>query len=356
MYTFSPTCTRLTAAALDALPPAFRHRSDEPTHWGVREVLWACWGAAVRRLLDGSAWPAEVPVGRDGVVLAVPPTVWEEFAAELGLNQSAARDRTAFLLRGQLRPSDVTPEPTSPRDALPVHLLGLVVVTCWLDQLNRDGGGELRFPPRVIGRTVARHPSPAAFGAVDETAVHRAVTDYLRVQRGTDAASFRPLQQWLLAQAGSAPPPVMLSIGLFDEPPPPPAVHPPPPPVRPPEGRTLSVATIAHLLDVLTEVLEPALWSEKSLLYRGRASAAVTKQVAQAVAQLLTRDGVEVYGEPGETVTLNLPQVGWRLDDRLPPLPGADGPRAYRVNRRGLLVSGRVILPALVAPQEAADD
>ena len=68
------------------------------------------------------------------------------------------------------------------RNTLPTHLLGLVVVTCWLDQFNREGGGEIRFPPRVIGRTVARHPSPAAFGAVDETAVHRALTDYLDVQ------------------------------------------------------------------------------------------------------------------------------------------------------------------------------
>lgn len=354
MYTFSPTCTRLTAGSLDALPPAFRHRSDEPTHWGVREVVWACWGAVVRRLLDGSAWPTQLAVGRDGAVIAVPPVVWEEFETELGLNQPAARERAAFLLRGQLRPSDLTPEPTSPRNAMPAHLLGLVVVTCWLDQLNRDGGGELRFPPRVIGQTVARHRSPAAFGAVDEAAVHRALADYLRVQRGTDAATFRPLQQWLVAWGGAAPPPVMLSIGLFDDPPPA-APTPPPAPVLPPEGRPLTVAGIAHLLDVLTEVFEPALWSEKALLYRGRVSPAVTKLVAQAVAQLLTRDGVEVYGEPGETVTLHLPQVGWRLDDRLPPLPGADGPRAYRVNRRGLLVGGRVILPALVAPQETAD-
>ena len=270
MYSFSPTCTRLTVAALDALPPAFRHRSDEPTHWGVREVLWACWGAVVRHLVDGAAWPAEVAVGRDGVLLAVPPVVWDEFVAELGLNQPAGRERAAFLLRRQLTPDDVTPEPTTPRDALPLHLLGLVVVTCWLDQENRDGGGELRFPPRVIGRTVARHPTPAAFGAVDETVVHRAVTDYLRLQRGTDAATFRPLQLWLVARAGSAPPPVMLSIGLFDDPPPPPPVVPPPPPVRPPESRTLAVASISHLLDVLTEVLEPALWAEKSPLYRRR--------------------------------------------------------------------------------------
>jgi hypothetical protein len=116
----------------------------------------------------------------------------------------------------------------------------------------------------------------------------------------------------------------------------------------PPEPRRLEdFAVYAALISVLEPLLRSS--SDPAAAVSSE-DTEIGRRLCQGVARLLRQSGVELFGRPGQVITVALPHSDWQMDDLVPPTRLTTALGQYRVSRRGLRINGRVVAPGLVAP------
>jgi hypothetical protein len=364
---------------LHALPPSFLFRDREPAYRGIQEILWSLWLEVTDECLGGPAPPQEVRVGRELAPLPVSTSDWDAFHAELGLQDAETRAHVGLLLGLQMtRHPDLPIRPVA--RPMPLHLLGLVLITCHLESRSRVPPlTDYSYDASSLFDTVRRHPAPTAFGPFNQAEVASAVEEYagLRCNRPEFALKsayhvvVRSLRKRMEGRNWTPPPIAPLTLtkgvlikaleGLTTETPPRMAespIEPAPPdvdkevmeePSAYSESPALSPLEVAELASVLEPLLQSP--SEPLSLVHGE-DPRLAQKLCQAAARYLRRTQVEWFGCPGQTVKLALPHAHWQLDDRVLVERVPETACRYRISRWGLKVSGHVLLPALVIPME----
>jgi hypothetical protein len=369
----SPFCTQMARRHFDRLPDDCR-RDGEPARWFVQEVLWSVWLELVDSMLGGPELSPTVSVGRQGLELALQVEDWVAFQVELGCDKSEVREHVGRLLWPQIK--GVSAGPAGKMIPLGQPLASLMLLLCVLDQRERSGQRVTFGWEDDLATVVRRHPMPAAFGPTELLPAASVLVEYAGLSRSSRSgplraayfALYKPLcrrlqkRRWMPVAAAppDIPPGFLREVakGARSASAPLPACpeHAEPAP-SPPEP----LPTLAGLrepprevqigLAALALLLEPVLLAEGDPLEAARAARpALGRRLCRALVQFLQGSSVEWYGRPGDRVELVLPQPDWHLDKQAAAPLNPEVPQRYRVTRRGLRLYGRVIAPALVAP------
>jgi hypothetical protein len=406
--TISPVCRALTEDNLERLPPRYTFRPGEATYEAIQEVFWACAVEVISKLLGLVDLPDQIRVGKEQIPLEITRGQWQQFQAELDLDQTPVREAVRSVLCGQFLHQEGQGLPWAGPLAqhLSPRLLGLVLLICHLDRLGEHGpprsfAYEFHELTRLARCTLTWVP----VGEFDEGQVARHLFDYVgirihasdRMLRIPYHAFTRPLRARLgrgAASPGQTPEKELPSDFLLKSLPAVASSEPGtqrsgvsgsselgtqhsgvsgPSPLDSRLATLDSKAERAWLLEELNHLraendrlrlFDPAglLSGLMAPLLTGSEQPGTTlehvlpdcpplvQDLLGAVLHLCRSPDLEFVGEPGQVISLTLPHPAHCLDESAPPARRDISSGWFQVSRRGVRLRGQILVPIRVIP------
>lgn len=395
MKNASSVCHSLAKANLPKLPRDFVFREGYPTYEAIQEIFWSCMVEVVDELLEGPPLPGEIRIGKQHIPITVTPEQWHQLASELELDDKLARKiawevlSNQLLLREGLRGVRQDMEGTL-AERFSSKLLGLVLLTCYLDTICRSGPPKsFVYEFRELTHLARGELAWARVGSFEEGRIARDFFTHaaMRIQRSDRLlwipyhAYYRPLSGRLVGRT-----PHCLTLGTSR-----PSLptdyllralpekeqgdvqesHQPSGIMQTEKDLSLTVRELRdelkrlmaendrlRLLSVtkfLVQLLAPVLSTvDQPLAAIEQAmdgDSVLAQDILHAVARLLLGSPeIELFGDPTQEVELMLPNPDYCLDEAVPPALRDISRGRFRVNRRGIRLRGMLLAPATVVP------
>lgn len=346
----------------DQLPPKWEDPiTGEANRVAREELSWSLVHHLLAHLLFKDPLPAWIRVGREQVMFAIDDTAWQAISREIGLLDAEARrefneDLTRILRREA---------PRRPSALLSRRAAAILVL---LDGFSRHPRGDRRHSPRhgTLGFDDTAYGPTGEQQSVDELVAWAGAAGQTPEERYQIVfhVVWRPLlrrfEREMPPSAEAEAKPLLLPIDFFqrtqatdtesrDATAPPPATEPAPRArASSPEPGLAEVPTLT-VLHVLFEPLL-ALRADPAILIEQAESSAkgLAADLLRAWRRALLLKELKLYGTPGDTLTLQLPDRAWRVvEGPFRPRHG-DKSANMRIVRRGVLLAGEVVIPGVV--------
>ncbi len=388
-------CEKIAWKNVDRLPKKLvRGYDGNPRREAVAEVFWNAVYEIVQRIiwpdLGDPDFPDEIQIGSQHVPIPFDEPSWDALLDELGLSPSGSADLNQLeqtlrkvLIRQFTVAADAPPAKVD-LSAAPLSLRGLVVVLCFLAHLSRHKSpSSYRYELNSLTQFAGRELAWASLDLIDEGQLVReffpraglAMDRTDNLWRVPYLACCRPLWKKISHHPPdrrelSTPEAVVTSqpsrdmprdflSGLMDE--------------KPAEKATSDAEPLADNIrlelrrlrkendclralrevELLESLLRPLLVVDEAPTEYDRVLriAKLQEEVSSKVVDLLKSPTVDLFGDVGQRVSIQLPSMDYVLDESVPSKTTCDG-QQYEIVRRGLRVLDRTMIPAVVVPVE----